>query len=215
MQHLWVETLLHVDCKACIPLRFCLQFLVLVCYCLFVCYLPVQANNMLTSCQCVWHYMNIRRFILWIYCPGHAGRYRLASTAHTTAGLPQLGRAEVLRGLRSFLTQGRQDHHNSDHQIIREVEKKSGWSFTVWRHRHSRFNQTSIGKVSKELWQDCRETGQYAYWPFWILQVLCRNEGSCTGATKYKPRPGPELHLHPWVNRFIHSSIILSFYTLT
>ena len=46
--------------------------------------------------------------LLWIYCPGHAGvsrnerSDRLASTADITSGL-QLGRAEVLRGLRNFL----------------------------------------------------------------------------------------------------------------
>ena len=46
--------------------------------------------------------------LLWIYCPGHAGvcgnerAERLASTADMTSGL-QLGRAEVLRGLRNFL----------------------------------------------------------------------------------------------------------------
>ena len=50
--------------------------------------------------------------LLWIYCPEHAGvsgneqADRLASTADITSGL-QLGRAEVLRGLRNFLNMDR------------------------------------------------------------------------------------------------------------
>ena len=55
--------------------------------------------------------------LLWIYCPGHAGvsgnerADRLASTADITSGL-QLGRAEVLRGLRDFLNMDRPEHHS-------------------------------------------------------------------------------------------------------
>ena len=55
---------------------------------------------------------------LWIYCPGNAGvsgneqADRLASTAHITSGL-QLGRAEVLRGLRNFLNMDRPEHHST------------------------------------------------------------------------------------------------------
>ena len=61
--------------------------------------------------------------LLWIYCPGHTGASgnewtdRLASTADITLnnfGL-QLGRAEVLRGLRNFLNKDRPEKHSIDH----------------------------------------------------------------------------------------------------
>ena len=65
--------------------------------------------------------------LLWIYCPGHAivsgneHADRLTSTADITYGL-QLGRAEVLRGLRNFLNTDRPEHHSID----RMKEKRSG-----------------------------------------------------------------------------------------
>ena len=43
------------------------------------------------------------------------------STADITSGL-QLGRAEVLRGLRNFLNMDRQEHHDSDRLKERGVE---------------------------------------------------------------------------------------------
>ena len=64
------------------------------------------------------HSLRLQR-LLWIYCPGHAGvsgnerADRLASTAHITCGL-QLGRAEMLRGLRNFLNMDRPEHHSID-----------------------------------------------------------------------------------------------------
>ena len=56
-----------------------------------------------------------------IYCPGHSRvtvsgnerADRLASIADITSGL-QLGRAEVLRGLRNFLNTARPEHHSID-----------------------------------------------------------------------------------------------------
>ena len=62
------------------------------------------------------HSLRLQR-LPWIYCPGHAGvsgnerADRLASTADITSGL-QLGRAEVLRGLRNFLNMDRPEHHS-------------------------------------------------------------------------------------------------------
>ena len=50
------------------------------------------------------HSLRLHR-LLWIYCPGHAGvsgNERVDGLA-STSGL-QLGRAEVLRGPRNFLT---------------------------------------------------------------------------------------------------------------
>ena len=64
------------------------------------------------------HSLQLQR-LLWIYCPGHAGvsenerADRLASTADITSGL-QLGRAEVLQGLRNFLNTDRPEHHSID-----------------------------------------------------------------------------------------------------
>ena len=76
------------------------------------------------------HSLRLQR-LLWIYCPGHAGvsgnerADRLASTADITSGL-QLGRAEVLRGLRNFLSTDKPEHHSTDHLKERGVEKGSG-----------------------------------------------------------------------------------------
>ena len=64
------------------------------------------------------HSLRLQRF-LRIYCPGHARvsgnepADRLASTVDITSGL-QLGRAEVLRGLRNFLNTDKPEHHNID-----------------------------------------------------------------------------------------------------
>ena len=46
---------------------------------------------------------------------------RLVSTADITAGL-QLGRAEMLRGLRNFLCKDRPEHHSTDHLKEGEVD---------------------------------------------------------------------------------------------
>ena len=68
--------------------------------------------------------------LLWIYCPGHARVSRnerpdrLASTADITSGL-QLGRAEVLGGLRNFLSMDRPENHSTDRLKERGMEKRS------------------------------------------------------------------------------------------
>ena len=70
------------------------------------------------GCHTVMHNLRLQR-LLWVCCPGHAGvsgnkrADRLASTAHITSSL-QLGRAEVLRGLRNFLNMNRPEHHSID-----------------------------------------------------------------------------------------------------
>ena len=67
--------------------------------------------------------------LLRIYCPGHAGvsgnerADRLASTTVITFGL-QLGRAELLRGLRNFLNMDRPEHHSIDRLTERGVKKR-------------------------------------------------------------------------------------------
>ena len=75
------------------------------------------------------HSIPLRR-LLWICCPGYDGvsgnerAYRLASTADITSDL-QLGRAEVLRGLRNFLNMDRPENHSFDYLKERGVEKGS------------------------------------------------------------------------------------------
>ena len=99
------------------------------------------------------HSLQLQR-LLWIYCPGHAGvsgnerADKLASTADITSGL-QLGRAEVLRGLRNFLNMNRPEHHSIDRLKERGVEKGSGRHSTLQGRERSVFNQTNIGTVSR------------------------------------------------------------------
>ena len=96
----------------------------------------------------------------WIYCPGHAGVSgnerpdRLASTADMTYGL-QLGRAEVLRGLRNFLNMDRPEHHNTDRLKERRVDKGSGRHSIRQGRERSVFKETNIGTVSKATLGDC------------------------------------------------------------
>ena len=99
------------------------------------------------------HSLRLQR-LLWIYCPGHAGvsgnerADRLASTADITFGL-QLGRAEVLRGLRNFLNMDWPEHHSIDRLKERGVEKGSGRHSTLQGRERSVFNQANIGTVSR------------------------------------------------------------------
>ena len=73
------------------------------------------------------HSLRLQRF-LWIYGPGHTRvggserADRLANTADITCGL-QLGRAEVLRGLRNFLNMDRPEHHSTHRLKERGMEK--------------------------------------------------------------------------------------------
>ena len=97
------------------------------------------------------HSLRLQR-LLWIYCPGHAvvsgneRADRLASTADITSGL-QLGRAEMLRGLRNFLNTDKPEHHSIDRLKERGVEKGSGRHSTLQGRQRSVFNQTNIGTV--------------------------------------------------------------------
>ena len=86
------------------------------------------------------HSLRLQR-LLWIYCPGHAGvngnerAHRLASTADITSGL-QLGRAEVLRGLRNFLSTDKPEHHSIDRLKERGVVKRKRPTFHPPRPRN-------------------------------------------------------------------------------
>ena len=109
--------------------------------------------------------------LLWIYCPGHAGvsgnerADRLASTADITSGL-QLGRTEVLRGLRNFLSTDKPEHHSIDRLKERGVEKGSGPHSTLQGRERSVFNQTNIGTVSRATLGRLLRDGAERVWAF-------------------------------------------------
>ena len=116
------------------------------------------------------HSLRLQR-LLWIYCPGHAGvsgnerADRLASTADITSGL-QLGRAEVLRGLRNFLSTDKPEHHSIDRLKERGVEKGSGRHSTLQGRERSVFNQTNIGTVSRSTLGRLLRDGAERVWAF-------------------------------------------------
>ena len=116
------------------------------------------------------HSLRLQR-LLWIYCPGHVGvsgnerADRLASTADITSGL-QLGRAEVLRGLRNFLNMDRPEHHSNDHLKERGVEKGSGRHSTLQGRQRSVFNQANIGTVSRATLGRLLRDGTERVWAF-------------------------------------------------
>ena len=76
------------------------------------------------------HSVRLQRLV-WMYCGGQAGvsgtkrADRLASSADMTCGL-QLGRAEVLGGLRKFVKMDRREHESTDGVKGRGMEKGSG-----------------------------------------------------------------------------------------
>ena len=116
------------------------------------------------------HSLQLQKF-LWIYCPLHAGvsgnerADRLASTADVTSGL-QLGRAEVLRGLRSFLNMDRPEHHSIDRLKERGVEKGSGQHSTLQGREQSVFNQSNVGTVSMATLGRLLRDGAECIWAF-------------------------------------------------
>ena len=90
---------------------------------------------------------------------------RLASTAVITSGL-QLGRAEVLRGLRDFLKVDRPEHHSIDRLKERGVEKGSGRHSAHRGQEQSVFNQTDTGIVSRETLGRLLRHGAERVWDF-------------------------------------------------
>ena len=123
-----------------------------------------------------WHTAmhNLRlQIFLWIYCPGHAGvrgnewANRLESTADITSGL-QLGRAEVLRGLRNFLNMDKPEHHSFDRPKERGVEKGSDRHSTLQGRERSVFNQTNTGTASRATLGRLLKDGSYG--PFRALR---------------------------------------------
>ena len=116
------------------------------------------------------HSLRLQR-LLWIYCPGHAGvsgnerADRLASTADITSGL-HLGRAEVLRGLRNFLSTDKPEHHSIDRLKERGVEKGSGRHSTLQGRERSVFNQTNTGTVPRATLGRLLRDGAERVWAF-------------------------------------------------
>ena len=116
------------------------------------------------------HSLRLQR-LLWICCPGHAGvcgnerADRLASTAEITSGL-QLGRAEVLRGVRNFLNMDRPEHHSTDRLDERGVEKGSGRHSTLQGRERSAFNQTNTDTVSRAALGRLLRDGAERVWAF-------------------------------------------------
>ena len=99
------------------------------------------------------HSLRLQR-LLWIYCSWHARvsrnerADREESTANITSGL-QLGRAEVLKGLRNSLNMNRSEHHSIDRLKVRGAENRSGRHSTLRSWERSVFNQTNIATVSR------------------------------------------------------------------
>ena len=116
------------------------------------------------------HSLQLQR-LLWIYCPGHAGvsgnerADRLASTADITSGL-QLGRTEVLRGLRNVPSTDKPEHHSIDRLKERGVEKGSGRYSTLKGRERSVFNQANIGTVSRATLGRLLRDGAERVWAF-------------------------------------------------
>ena len=90
---------------------------------------------------------------------------RLASTKDITSGL-QLGRAEVLRGLRNFLNTDRPEHHSIDRLKERGVEKGSGRHSTLQGRQRSVFNQANIDTVSRATLGRLLRDGAERVWAF-------------------------------------------------
>ena len=90
---------------------------------------------------------------------------RLASKADITSDL-QLGRAEVLRGLRNFLNMDRPEHHRIDRPKERGVEKESGRYSTLQDQDGSVFNQTNIGTGSGAILGKTMREGTERVWVF-------------------------------------------------
>ena len=146
------------------------------------------------------HSLQLQR-LLWIYCPGHAGvsgnerADRLASTADITPGL-QLGRAEVLWGLRNFLNTDKPEHHSIDRLKERGVEKGSGWHSTLQGRELSVFNQANFGTVSRATSGRLLRDGAERIWAFPSIMMPSWTETEMS--LKFMPRYQISLHWPPF-----------------
>ena len=87
---------------------------------------------------------------------------RLAGKAALTSGL-LLGRSEVLRSLRHYLSAQSQGHHTIDRLEERGVERGSARRSSFNGRERAIVNQTSTGIVSKATLGTSQETGLSAY----------------------------------------------------
>ena len=148
----------------------------------------VESGMGCTDWHTAMHSLWLQR-LLWIYCPGHtrvSGNEwadRLASAADFTSGL-QLGRAEVLRGLRNFLNTDRPEHQSTDRLKERGVEKGSGRHSSLQGQEQSVFNQT-LALFQGQPCGDCWEMEWSMYGPFQALQ--------CHLELKPKPKLKPSV----------------------
>ena len=82
-----------------------------------------------------------------------------------TSGL-QLGRAEVLRGLRNFLNMDRPEHHSIDHLKERGAEKRSGRHSTLQGRERSVFSEANIRNGSSATLGRLLRSGAERVWAF-------------------------------------------------
>ena len=102
----------------------------------------------------------------------------------------QLGRAEVLRGLKNYLNMDRPEHHSIDRLKERGVVQNDLCS-----------TRQILALFRGQPWGDCRETGRSAYGPFRALR--CHLELKLklkphSEARKFKPNPRLEPMLKHW-----------------
>ena len=95
----------------------------------------------------------------------HVKLSSMLTFADITSGL-QLGRAEVLRGLRNFLNMDKPEHHSMDLVKERRVEKGSGRHSTLQGRERSVFNQTNTGTVSRATLGRLLRDGAERVWAF-------------------------------------------------
>ena len=109
--------------------------------------------------------------LLWVYYPGHAGvkgndrTDRLDGKATLTSGL-LLGRSEVFRGLRHYLTTQSQGHHTIDRLEERDVERGSARRSSLKGRERAIVSQTNIETISKTTLGKLPRDGVERIWAF-------------------------------------------------
>ena len=146
----------------------------------------VESGMGCTDWHTAMHSLRLQR-LLWICCPGHAG---VSGNERTdiTSGL-QLGRAEVLRGLRNFLNTYKPEHHSIDRLKERGVEKGSGRHSTLQGRQRPVFNQANIGTISRATLGRLLRDGAERLWAFPSAMMPSRAE------TETETQHKQDLHL--------------------
>ena len=89
-----------------------------------------------------------------------------SSPAHDPHCAGELGRAEVLRGLRNFLNMDRTERHSINRLKGKGVEKGSGRHSTLQGRERSVFNQINIGTVARATLGGLLRDGTERVWAF-------------------------------------------------